>query len=225
MNTERFDTIITRWENGETPSPDDVRALEQACAADVRVARRYGKILPFIRRDAGLESADESPLRPNGAAEPRSQLVEIADLVMESIAESGHLPRRRHRISLPVAAAAVIAIALVGIGAIASTLFFSPTQQPIAHDSPSDTVTVRFSLVAPEARSVSIVGDFNDWAPGLHVLAEPDSDGVWWIEIPLLKGDTYTYNFLIDDEVWIPDPRAERTIRDPFGTKKSVLNL
>ncbi len=87
------------------------------------------------------------------------------------------------------------------------------------------TVVVRFELVAPEAGSVSLVGDFNEWNEGTHELRDADNDGVWEIEVPLERGEVYTYNFLINGDEWIPDPSAVNHIEDSFGGEKSVLNL
>jgi len=38
---------------------------------------------------------------------------------------------------------------------------------------------VRFAVWAPNARYVSVVGDFNDWDPAASVLAPVDSTGIW----------------------------------------------
>jgi len=107
---------------------------------------------------------------------------------------------------------------VANVGDIAST----DTDDESA-DSPS--VVVRFELVAPEAGSVSLVGDFNDWDDERHMLRDRDQDGVWEIEVPLQRGNVYTYNFLINGNEWIPDPSAVNHIEDLFGGEKSVLNL
>lgn len=87
------------------------------------------------------------------------------------------------------------------------------------------TVVVRFELVAPEASSVALVGDFNGWDERTHSLTDRDGDGVWEVEVPLQRGEVYTYNFLLDGGEWIPDPNAVNHIEDSFGGEKSVLNL
>ncbi len=93
-------------------------------------------------------------------------------------------------------------------------------------DSPEDvTLIVRFELVAPEARSVSLVGDFNDWDPERNPLMDPNKDGVWEVKIRVQQDEVYTYNFLVNGEEWIPDPNAVKHIRDSFGGRKSVLSL
>jgi 1,4-alpha-glucan branching enzyme len=85
-----------------------------------------------------------------------------------------------------------------------------------------EMVTVPFSLDAAEARTVSVVGDFNQWDPHANVLQKDNN--IWHTEILLKKGNTYLYNFLIDGEKWITDPTRMNTINDSFGGK-SVLEL
>jgi len=48
-----------------------------------------------------------------------------------------------------------------------------------------DTRGVRFSVWAPHARAVSVVGDFNDWAPQAHPMTlQPYGSGVWSVFVP-----------------------------------------
>ncbi|MFW5995025.1 MAG: isoamylase early set domain-containing protein [Spirochaetia bacterium] len=89
----------------------------------------------------------------------------------------------------------------------------------------SDTVTVQFRVVMPDAEEVSLIGDFNDWDPEATPLTLRD-DGRTWSATLDLRGDrAYTYNFVVDDEQVIPDPAADRTIPDSFGGEKSVISL
>ena len=85
-----------------------------------------------------------------------------------------------------------------------------------------ETVAVRFTLDAPDASHVAVVGDFNDWDPEATPLHK--KDGIWQAEISLKKGNTYLYNFLIDRQKWITDPNRSNVINDGFGGK-SVLEL
>ncbi|MBK7261988.1 MAG: 1,4-alpha-glucan branching protein GlgB [Rubrivivax sp.] len=53
----------------------------------------------------------------------------------------------------------------------------------------------RFSVWAPDARAVSVIGDFNHWRADAHP-AQPRSDGsgVWQVEIPAVtQGQRYKY--------------------------------
>ena len=56
------------------------------------------------------------------------------------------------------------------------------------------TKTHRFTVWAPNAKSVSVVGDFNFWNPLAHPM-KGDKDGIYTIEIEgLKKGDLYKYH-------------------------------
>ncbi len=66
--------------------------------------------------------------------------------------------------------------------------------------------TVTFRLHAPGKQFISVIGDFNEWKPDAHVMAE-GTDGTWSVTIPLAKG-TYRYQYLINGEKLIADPYA-----------------
>ena len=88
-----------------------------------------------------------------------------------------------------------------------------------------DVVTVRLAVEAPGARQVSVVGDWNGWAPESDRLVDRDGDGVWQGTVRLRRLREYRYQFLIDGEQWVADPRAPLTIDDGFGGRSSVLQL
>lgn len=89
----------------------------------------------------------------------------------------------------------------------------------------SDTVTVHFRVVMPEAEEVSLIGDFNDWDPEATPLTLREDGRTWSATLDLRNDRAYTYNFVVDDEQVIPDPAADRTIPDSFGGEKSVISL
>jgi len=56
---------------------------------------------------------------------------------------------------------------------------------------------VRFAVWAPNARRVSVVGDFNNWDARLHPMQPHGDSGVWELFIPGLKtGERYKYDIL-----------------------------
>ncbi|MDF9824799.1 1,4-alpha-glucan branching enzyme [Breznakia sp. PF5-3] len=63
-----------------------------------------------------------------------------------------------------------------------------------AHIGFEQTSGVRFSVYAPAAKSVRVIGSFNDWNPDSHVMQKVDNRGVWSIFIVGAKaGDYYKY--------------------------------
>jgi hypothetical protein len=74
----------------------------------------------------------------------------------------------------------------------------------------------------PGARSVHVVGSFNDWRTGTIALEDRDHDGVWRTAVVLPTG-AYEYMFVVDDERWVPDHMADRLVTDDFGRENSVV--
>ncbi len=71
---------------------------------------------------------------------------------------------------------------------------------------------VHFSAWAPQAATVSVVGDFNDWIPERHPLTPREESGIWHGFIPGLKrGDIYKYHIRHRGT----DYRVKKS--DPFG--------
>ena len=82
-------------------------------------------------------------------------------------------------------------------------------------------VGVRFAVMAPGVRRVSIVGDFNGWNPRSTPLTLSRDGRTWSILLPLASG-RHTYAFVIDDEI-VADPAAPTAIDDDFGTPSSIV--
>jgi len=84
-------------------------------------------------------------------------------------------------------------------------------------------VTVRFVLVAPDAKQVSLAGTFNQWDPQATPLVRAGATGVWTATLTLPAGQ-HQYAFVVDGARWVPDPGAP-AIDDGFGRRNSVLTL
>ena len=62
---------------------------------------------------------------------------------------------------------------------------------------------VYFALWAPNARGISVVGNFNNWQQDTHPMNRLDSSGVWELFIPGLKeGEIYKYAITSADNHW-----------------------
>jgi hypothetical protein len=82
---------------------------------------------------------------------------------------------------------------------------------------------VQFVLVAPDAKTVHVVGDFNGWdATHAAFAAENRGGGVWSLTAPIPPGH-HRYAFLVDDSLWVPDPAALRVADEDFGKPNSAL--
>ncbi len=85
----------------------------------------------------------------------------------------------------------------------------------------ADTVYVRFELVAPQARTVSVAGTFNGWRVGAVPLTR-SADGLWATTVALPVGE-HRYEFVVDGTQWVPDPTAHAQVDDGFGGRNSVI--
>lgn len=75
---------------------------------------------------------------------------------------------------------------------------------------------VYFTLEAPGADDVRVLGSFNDWS---ERPLKKQKDGVWktWTN---LEPGVYEYRYIVDGE-WTNPPGAE-VVENPFGTVNSV---
>ena len=81
---------------------------------------------------------------------------------------------------------------------------------------------VQLVLRAPEAHRVSIVGDFNGWDASASKMTRDPASGLWSQTLALRPG-RHVYAFIMDDSVWIRDPRAPAASDTDFGRPGSVL--
>ena len=94
------------------------------------------------------------------------------------------------------------------------------TAMPAA--SSAARVAVQLVFDAPAARSVSVVGDFNDWQPSAAPMHRIEA-GQPWTALVMVPPGRHTYAFLVDGTRWTADPRAPRATDDDFGKSGSVL--
>lgn len=83
--------------------------------------------------------------------------------------------------------------------------------------------SVQFVLVAPDAKKVAVVGDFNGWdASHAGFQAKHRGGGVWSVMAPVPLGH-HRYSFVVDDSVWVADPIAPRAVDNDFGVTNSAI--
>lgn len=88
--------------------------------------------------------------------------------------------------------------------------------QPLVH--------TRFIVKAPEARAVTLAGDFNSWRQDACKLVKAEAEGVWTVTVPLPPG-RYKYMFIVDGQKWQTDPLAEAYEHDGFGHQNAVVEV
>jgi hypothetical protein len=93
-----------------------------------------------------------------------------------------------------------------------------PILQPLIAQHRGDTLVVRFRM--PDARSVSIAGNWNAWTPApLHSVGE----SVWEATLRLAPG-VYYFNLVVDGDEWVV-PAGVATVPDGMGGLMAVLNV
>lgn len=81
---------------------------------------------------------------------------------------------------------------------------------------------LNFICVAPEAKMVSVVGDFNQWQPNSNPLRK-HIDGSWLGAVPLPHGH-HRYAFLVDGVMTL-DPNGKGVSRDDLGNRVSLISV
>ena len=81
---------------------------------------------------------------------------------------------------------------------------------------------VRFTVLAPGANQVSLVGSFNGWTKGATPMKTADGSSVWLVDVPLAEGE-HTFMYVIDGIRWMTPPQAEDFVTDGFGQTNGVV--
>jgi len=82
---------------------------------------------------------------------------------------------------------------------------------------------VAFVSLYPNAQTIQIAGDFNNWQPKNTHMEKVGQSGVWQAKIKLPKG-FYRYRLVVDGK-WQQDPYNNRTELNQFGEFNSVLEV
>lgn len=81
------------------------------------------------------------------------------------------------------------------------------------------TGSVSFRYTDPNAKTVSLAGEFNQWSTTANLMTKNES-GVWTTSIALKPG-RYPYKFVVDGS-WKQDPDNSETAPDGLGGSNSV---
>lgn len=199
------DPRLQEWLDGEI-SEDQLPLELRGEAAEWSALLRELEELPVPGSAPGAEARIMAAVRrsdresPAGAAAVRSWAAWLV------------LPR-------PIRLSPIVVAATLALVAWSLVRLVAPAG-PAADGDPG-RVFVQFVIAAPEARSVALAGDFNDWDPSIE-LSDPDLDGVWSARVALDPG-VHEYMFVIDGSEWRPDPNSLSYSDDGFGQRNSVL--
>lgn len=201
--------------------PEDelmLRALDRDLGAEAE-AGLDGEELRRLRRIAAVLRGLEIVPAPPGFTErvmaalperPRSVWARLRDLFV-----------RPHVIRLNLAWETGVATVLLLLAL--STYSWGPTPAATPPQT-SPLVHTRFIVKAPEARVVTLAGDFNSWRQDDVRLVKAETEGVWSVTVPLAPG-RYKYMFIVDGKEWQTDPLAEAYEHDGFGHQNAVVEI
>lgn len=109
----------------------------------------------------------------------------------------------------------ILTICLISTGLLAQqNLDFSPKAEVVSPQINKDN-TVTFRLMAPNAQSVKLQGDWmpsEGWTPKLQDL-QKDENGLWSFTTQVLPSDLYSYTFIVDG-LKVLDPNNVYQVRD-----------
>lgn len=110
------------------------------------------------------------------------------------------------------------------VGGGAATAGALTTDASLVARDADGVVLQRVQLVfrSPDARRVSVVGDFNGWDARANRMTRDPASGLWSQTIALRPG-RHVYAFVVDDSVWMRDPRTPEAEDADFGRPGSVL--
>lgn len=143
--------------------------------------------------------------------------------VLHEVGRASASRRRRRRVLLAAAAVLFViagSVVLRTRGSAGSEL--APTARPVARVAPAeDVASVRFTLQAPGARRVVLVGDFDAWTPDGRPMRRSADGRTWQLDVRLPPG-RHAFAYVVDG-VLRADPVAARAVEDDFGVPSSVI--
>jgi hypothetical protein len=183
-----------------------------------------GELKRPIRFDSGFESRVMAALEPSAESLPKGRTSSTPWLL------------RPHTFYVSPLAGFAVAAGLVGLITM-SVLRTIPNAQVATTDHDTSFVlpaprrfipvaatpalyAAPFTYIDRGAKSVAVVGSFNDWDPTRGALTQT-SDSVWSANVMLAPG-RYEYQLVVDGK-WIADPSAQQRSDSEFGSANSVL--
>ncbi len=205
--------LVDSWQESGATSERDYAAMTSHVSECEGCRVRYARLLLLMARDGGL--------RVSMVKEPEASDGDFTSAVMDRIKKPvspfsrGSTVATRRRL-MRLAGVAAAAVVLIAVGFV-----LRPAWAPTGRDE----VLVHFVLDAPGATQVALVGSFNGWDPDALPLKRDRRSSRWEISVPLKRGETYLYNFVVNGRTWIPDPATEAQVTDGFGGESSLIQL
>jgi 1,4-alpha-glucan branching enzyme len=75
------------------------------------------------------------------------------------------------------------------------------------------------------ADHIALIGEFNEWDPGSHLLQQTNLDTDWHITLEMERGHSYRFRYLVDGEHWMDDDQADGYVLNSLGGVDSVIYI
>ncbi len=185
------------------------------------------------RNDGGPEVAEEllalaRILRDMPAREPPRDLTEA---VLKSVTPKKISVWRRvvlwlmtpHKITVSPLKLIPVTAAVVALALFVTMNYLPKPEIPLGlHRGQQKLVSVKFTFQHHPARSVSLIGSFNQWNPAGFEMRQNREEKVWILELMLPVG-RHEYAFLVDGQFILADPNTPFSESDGFGNKNSII--
>lgn len=82
-----------------------------------------------------------------------------------------------------------------------------------------------FSLpveAVPAAKSVALLGEFNNWDPATGIEMKKQKDGAYKAVVELETGKEFQFRYLVDGQTWV-NGEADKYVQSPFGAENCVV--
>jgi len=94
------------------------------------------------------------------------------------------------------------------------------TPPPPPPPPPPKVWNIEFTLTAPNANTVAVAGDFNNWSPTAAPMhKKPNGE---WAAMVRLPAGRYVYKLIVDGK-WMADPENPSQVPDGYGGTNSVV--
>jgi hypothetical protein len=115
-----------------------------------------------------------------------------------------------------------VAGAVLLLAAVSAVLMFRGERTASIREESNPGIPVRFSLAFAGARSVAVIGTFNEWQGQGFRMRWDETRREWQLLVKVPAG-RHEYGFLVDDERVVSDPSALFQQDDGFGNRNAVL--
>lgn len=221
----------------EPPRDGDASDID----ADLRPVAEALRRMPAVRPGATARVLAAARGEPTPLAAPRRRfsigltaaaaavVVLASGIALVRRNEPGESMTSRREASADAAVAPVVVYGPDGAARPATSFAAgSPAVTPLTNAALTEAgalddapVAVPFVLRLPDAHRIALVGDFNGWSPAANPLSRT-ANGVWTVTVALTPG-RHAYGYVVDDTLWVRDPRADVERDADYGRDHSVI--